>query len=156
MSEDENNTDQSSRNWKSWRIPNRIYGRIRTSTVFFGICFVLTSLLYIQVDQGIRADNPQSTEGPSAVDTGQYTGDQSPPVTTGQSPTETPSTTVDPSVTGNPSGPEGSSGEPGSSTSGTGASTTPDPTYLPGMTVPPALRSLIPPAPQAPSATGTP
>lgn len=141
-----------------WRIPPRIYGRVRTSTVVIGICFVLTALLYDQV----RVVPEPAQTGPQAVDTSQYTqqpgyrSEYSEPSTT-ESPTTTDqSTTADPSTTGTGTEPGGRSGQTGSQTGESGTSTTADPTYLPGMTVPPELRSLFPPAPQEPSTTGTP
>ncbi|WP_037160980.1 hypothetical protein [Rhodococcoides fascians] len=148
-------TDAQPRNWRSWRIPNRIRG-VRTSTLFFGVCFVLTGLLYVQVDEVVTAQR-EDVQGPTAVDPGSYP-TQAPQQTYQPTYTSTPSptTTVDPSATDEQSGAPEVSGDPGSPTGQTGTSATQDPTYLPGLTVPPQLRSLLPPAPQAPTATGSP
>jgi len=143
---------QPNRPSRRWPIPARIYGRVRTSTVLIGVCFVLTALLYDQV----RPDPEVVQTGPQPIDTSQYT--QQP---TYRQPYTEPSTTQAPSATA-PSGTEGESStgadsvEPESSTGQSGASATQEPTYLPGLTVPPQLRSLLPPAPQAPTATGSP
>lgn len=150
MTESDSDPDRPRRNWK---IPARIYGRVRTSTVLLGICFVLTALLYDQVRPG-----PELVQtGPQPIDTSQYT--QQPayqPEYTEPSTTPTPSTTEDLTTTEDPSGTGSTSGEPGSTSGGSGSSTTQDPTYLPGLTVPRELRSLFPPAPQAPSTSGIP
>lgn len=150
MTEPESDPDRPSRNW---RIPSRIYGRVRTSTVLLGICFVLTALLYDQV----RPPAEVVQTGPQPIDTSQYTQQQTyQPEYTAPSTTAAPTSTGNTSTTDDPTSEGESSGEPGSSTGGSGSSTTQDPTYLPGLTVPPELRSLFPPAPQAPSATGNP
>ncbi|MDJ0392057.1 hypothetical protein QMK17_01765 [Rhodococcus sp. G-MC3] len=155
MTEHPADPDRPRRNWK---IPTRIYGRVRTSTVLIGICFILTALLYDQVRP--LPDTPVT--GPTAVDTSQYQTDQRtyqeqytsvPPTTT-----DNPSTTMEPSGSAGTSGTAGTSGEPGTSgeSGQSRPSTSQDPTYLPGLTVPPQLRSLLPPAPAGPSGTGTP
>ncbi|SNT33012.1 hypothetical protein [Rhodococcoides kyotonense] len=137
---------------RTWKLPSKMFGRIRTSTVLLGICFVLTGLLYNQLQEG----NDAPTAGPTAVDPSLIVpGPSSEPRYTEESTTTTPvPTTTQPASPSDASGtPSVAPGEPGSTTGGTDSSTTPEPTYLPGLTVPPELRSLLP-AP--PSATGTP
>ncbi len=150
---------------RHWKIPSRIFGRARTSTVALGICFVLTALLYGQV----RPEPEGAVTGPTPIDTGQYQNrlpslvpesslpsSSVPPSSSGDT-----TTTQDPSDTsGIPAEPEqqrepGQQGEPGSSTGESGSATSQVPTYLPGITVPPQLRSLYPqaPSPSAPSST---
>lgn len=156
MTASDSDSDRPRRNW---RIPTRIYGRVRTSTVLLGVCFVLTSLLYDQV----RPLPDAATSGPQPIDTSQYTdvaprqeytapSTPTPSATT----TPTPTSTVDPSSTAVPGAPGTAPDGTGSPTGESGTTTTLDPTYLPGLTVPPQLRSLFPPAPGAPSTTGTP
>lgn len=151
MSEHEADPDRPRRNW---RIPTRIYGRVRTSTVLLGICFVLTAMLYGQV----RPEPEGAQTGPQPIDTSQYTQTDDRSEYVEPSTPVSPTPTVDPSTIepGTETETEGTPGQTGSPTGETGTSTTTDPTYLPGMTVPQELRSLFPPAPQAPSATGTP
>ncbi|WP_072807331.1 hypothetical protein [Rhodococcoides yunnanense] len=149
MTEPDSDPDRPRR---SWVIPTRLFGRVRTSTVLIGVCFILTALLYDQV----RPEPAAVVNGPTAVDTSQYqTGPQQQPEEQYTEPSTTVPTvtTTSPSGTQDPSSQEGTSGAPGSSTGGQEGSTTQDPTYLPGLTIPPQLRSLLP-AP--PSATGTP
>lgn len=140
--------------FRGWRIPATLFGRARTSTVILGICFVLTGLLYNQ----LQSDNRGVQQGPQPIDPAQY---QTTPVEPSVSeysrtPTAVPTPTEDPSTTTVPPAVGETSGETGAPTSGSNSSTTQDPTFLPGRTIPPELRSLIPPAPPAPSATGTP
>ena len=153
---------------RHWKIPSRIFGRARTSTVALGICFVLTALLYGQV----RPEPEGAVTGPTPIDTGQYQNrlpsyvpesstpstsvppSSSADSTTSQDPSDSSST---PGETGQPGQPgqQREPGEPGSSTGESGSATSQAPTYLPGITVPPQLRSLYPqaPAPSAPSST---
>lgn len=148
MTEHPGGSDRPSRNWK---IPTRIYGRVRTSTVLIGICFILTALLYDQV----RPEPESAVNGPVAVDTSQYQTDQQ--TYQQQYTTTVPrSTTVAPSTTDDPTESGGTSAEPGSSSGEPGTSATQDPTFLPGLTVPPELRSLFPQTPSAPARSGTP
>ncbi|KZF12864.1 MAG: hypothetical protein WBD41_15255 [Rhodococcus sp. (in: high G+C Gram-positive bacteria)] len=148
MTEHGGGTDGTDRPSRSWKIPPRIYGRVRTSTVALGVCFVLTALLYGQV----RPEPAAEQVGPQPIDTSQYSGDQPNYQSeyTEPSATTPPSSTVDPSGTEDPSNTGATSGEPGfSGESTTGDAGTQDPTYLPGLTVPPELRSLLPSAPRA-------
>ncbi|MCZ4078361.1 hypothetical protein O1W68_10440 [Rhodococcus sp. H36-A4] len=162
MTEENTDTDRSTRHWK---IPSRLFGRARTSTVALGICFVLTALLYGQV----RPEPESAVNGPTPIDTGQYQNrlpsyvpeSLTPPTgvppsssvdsTTSQDPSDTSGTPGEPGQQQEP----GQQGGPGSSTGESGSATTQVPTYLPGITVPPQLRSLYPqaPAPSAPSST---
>ncbi|WP_128645223.1 hypothetical protein [Rhodococcus sp. BS-15] len=61
-------TEHPKPQWRQWRIPTKIGGRVRTSTVAFGICFVLTGLLYGQVSAEVDAQNREAVQGPTAVD----------------------------------------------------------------------------------------
>ncbi|ORI18228.1 hypothetical protein [Rhodococcus sp. 1168] len=162
MTEANTETDRWTRHWK---IPSRIFGRARTSTVALGICFVLTALLYGQV----RPEPEGAVTGPTPVDTGQYQNrlpsdvpESLPPSssvppspsgdsTTSQDPSDTSGTPEEPGQQRQP----GQQREPGSSTGESGSTTSQVPTYLPGITVPPQLRSLYPQAPttSAPSST---
>ncbi|WP_338892940.1 hypothetical protein [Rhodococcus sovatensis] len=147
MTEHDGGTDGTDRRSRSWKIPSRIYGRVRTSTVALGICFVLTALLYNQV-----RPEPAEVQGPQPVDTSQYTGVQPNYQSeyTEPSTTTPPSSTVDPSNTEDPSNTGATPGEPGSSGSSTSSeSGTQEPTFLPGVPVPPQLRSLFPSEPSA-------
>lgn len=162
MTEENTDADRPTRHWK---IPSRLFGRARTSTVALGICFVLTALLYGQV----RPEPEGAVNGPTPIDTGQYQNrlpsyvpESSTPSTsvppsssvdstTSQDPSETSGTPEEPGQQREP----GQQGEPGSSTGESGSATSQVPTYLPGITVPPQLRSLYPqpPTPSAPSST---
>ncbi|OAK56658.1 hypothetical protein [Rhodococcoides kyotonense] len=139
--------------WRAWRPPAKLFGRIRTSTAILSLCFVLTGLLYNQLQEG----NDAPAAGPTAVDPGLVSpGPSAQQEYTEQYTTTTPpapTTTVSPTPTDVPTTTSGVPGAPGTGTSDTGTSTTTAPTYLPGLTVPPELRSLLP-AP--PTATGTP
>ncbi|MGA9870826.1 MAG: hypothetical protein WBQ44_06770 [Rhodococcus sp. (in: high G+C Gram-positive bacteria)] len=147
MTEHRSDPDRPVRRWK---IPTRVLGRARTSTVLLGICFVLTALLYGQV----RPEPVGTVELPQPPTSSEV--EQAP---VQEQSSEAPSATVTSTTTAVPSSTEGESnstdapGGPGSSTPGGTSSTTQDPTFLPGMTVPPQLRSLLPPTP---SATGAP
>ncbi len=138
---------------RSWRIPPRLFGRVRTSTVLLGICFVLTSLLYNQ----LSAANEGEQNGPTAIDPGQFqTGSpQTDPRNYNSTSTTLMPTTPKPSGTGSGAA-SATPATPGSSTGGAEASPSRVPTYMPGLTVPPDLRSLFPPVPAAPGATGAP
>ncbi len=162
MTEENTETDRWTRHWK---IPARIFGRARTSTVALGICFVLTALLYGQV----RPEPEGAVNGPTPIDTGQYQNRLPSDVPESSIPSASipPSSSAEPTTSQDPSGTSGTPGEPGqqqepgqqrepgSSTGESGSTTSQDPTYLPGLTVPPQLRSLYPqaPAPSAPSST---
>ncbi|MDI9895348.1 MULTISPECIES: hypothetical protein [Nocardiaceae] len=147
MSTPDTGTERSQRNWRQWRIPNKIYGRVRTSTVAFGICFVLTGLFYGQVSADIAERDKQMIEGPVAVDPSEltpYTQPQtSEPRYTTTTVSPTPSATVDPE-------PSGSVEETGGQASTT---TAPPTTTAPfGVPIPPAIQSLIPTQPAPTSA----
>lgn len=148
MTEHDGGTGGTDRPSRSWKIPPRIYGRVRTSTVALGICFVLTALLYNQV-----RPEPATVQGPQPVDTSQYPGVQPNYPSEYNDPTTTlPSSTVDPSNTEDSSNTEDPSntGEPGSSGSSTSReSGAQEPTFLPGVPVPPQLQSLFPSTPSA-------
>ena len=66
-------TEHPKPQWRQWRIPTKIGGRVRTSTVAFGICFVLTGLLYGQVSAEVDAQNREAVQGPTAVDPAELT-----------------------------------------------------------------------------------
>ncbi|MBY4210642.1 hypothetical protein HQO27_12950 [Rhodococcus fascians] len=142
MSAPDAGTEHPQRNWRRWRIPTKIYGRVRTSTVAFGICFVLTGLLYGQLSEEKAEINRQSVQGPVAVSPDEFTQpDESQtyvPTPSRSSTTTTPSATT----------------EPESSTSaedtGTQSATTVPPTTTTapfGVPIPPAIQSLIPSRP---------
>ncbi|MEH6793741.1 MAG: hypothetical protein V7694_06355 [Rhodococcus sp. (in: high G+C Gram-positive bacteria)] len=140
-------TDLPQRNWRQWRIPTKIYGRIRTSTVAFGICFVLTGLLYGQVSEDIARKNDESVQGPVAVDPADLA-----PLT--EQPTYAPtssrlSTTTTPTATTDP----GQSGSVEESEPQATTTTVPPTTTAPfGVPIPPAIQSLIPTQPAPTSA----
>ncbi|OZE74758.1 hypothetical protein CH294_24825 [Rhodococcus sp. 14-2483-1-1] len=142
MSSPDTGTERPQRNWRQWRIPAKIYGRVRTSTVAFGICFVLTGLLYGQVSADIAERDKQQIEGPVAVDPSELTPYNQPQTseprysTTTVSPT--PSATVDPEQSGTVE----ESGQQATTT------TVPPTTTAPfGVPIPPAIQSLIPTQP---------
>ena len=147
MSTPDTGTERSQRNWRQWRIPNKIYGRVRTSTVAFGICFVLTGLLYGQVSADIAERDAEPVQGPVAVDPDATTPYIQPQTseprfsTTTVSPT--PTATADPDGTGSVD----ESGQPATTT------TVPSTTTAPfGVPSPPAIQSLIPTQPAPTSA----
>jgi hypothetical protein len=136
-------TERSQRNWRQWRIPAKIYGRVRTSTVAFGICFVLTGLLYGQVSADIADRNREAVQGPVAVSP-----DELNRPSESQTYVPTPSrlsTTTIPSVTTEPES------TPSADDTGTQSTTTtapPTTTTAPfGVPLPPAIQSLIPSRP---------
>jgi hypothetical protein len=136
-------TERSQRNWRQWRIPAKIYGRVRTSTVAFGICFVLTGLLYGQVSADIADRNREAVQGPVAVSP-----DELNRPSESQTYVPTPSrlsTTTIPSVTTEPES------TPSADDTGTQSTTTTAPrttTTAPfGVPLPPAIQSLIPSRP---------
>ncbi len=159
MTEENTDADRPTRHWK---IPARLFGRARTSTVALGICFVLTALLYGQV----RPEPESAVNGPTPIDTGQYQNRLPIDVPESSTPSASvpPSSSVDTTTSQDPSDTSGTpgeqqepgqQGEPGSSTRESGSATTQVPTYLPRLSVPPQLRSLYPqaPAPSAQSST---
>ncbi|QII06729.1 hypothetical protein BH93_16455 [Rhodococcoides fascians A25f] len=142
MSSPDTGTERSQRNWRQWRIPAKIYGRVRTSTVAFGICFVLTGLLYGQVSADIAARDAEPVQGPIAVDPDASTSYNQPQTseqrysTTTVSPT--PSATVDPEQSGTVE----ESGQQATTTTVSPTTTAPF-----GVPIPPAIQSLIPTQP---------
>lgn len=132
--EHESDPDRPARRWK---IPARIRGRIRTSTVALGICFVLTALFYGQV----RPPPPGVVSPPSTTET-EPASDYVETPSSGAS--QTP-TSVDPSAG------DGSTDttESGSSPTESGSLPSEEPTFLPGVPIPPQLRSVIPTPPSA-------
>ncbi|MDI9931448.1 hypothetical protein QM588_13650 [Rhodococcus sp. IEGM 1354] len=143
MSTPDTGTERSQRNWRQWRIPAKIYGRVRTSTVAFGICFVLTGLLYGQVSEDIAKRDSERVQGPVAVSPDEL-------IEPSESQTYVPtpsrlSTTSSPSATTEP--------EPSTSADDTGTQSTtttapPATTTAPfGVPLPPAIQSLIPSRP---------
>ncbi|MDV8020633.1 hypothetical protein [Rhodococcus sp. IEGM 1330] len=138
MSTPPTGTDHPRRTWRQWRIPAKIYGRVRTSTVAFGMCFVLTGLWYGQVSAEITKRNEETVQGPVAVDPGELV-------------PYTPSQTYEPSSTTTTT-PETSEPEPsgGVDDTGTQSTTTAPPTTTTapfGVPIPPAIQSLIPTQP---------
>lgn len=134
--------------WRQWRIPNRIYGRVRTSTVALGICFVLTGLLYGQLNADVTARNQESVEGPTAVDPAQtvptdrqQTYEPTYSVTSTPVPTSTSTTDTEQTGTVEESGQQ--------APTSTVAPTTTEPF---DVTLPPAIQSLIPSQPAPTSA----
>jgi hypothetical protein len=136
-------TERSQRNWRQWRIPAKIYGRVRTSTVAFGICFVLTALLYGQVSEDIAKRNEEAVQGPVAVSP-----DELNKPSESQTYVPTPSrlsTTSSPIATTEP---EPSTSADDSGTQSTTTTTPPTTTTAPfGVPLPPAIQSLIPSRP---------
>jgi hypothetical protein len=136
-------TERSQRNWRQWRIPAKIYGRVRTSTVAFGICFVLTALLYGQVSEDIAKRNEEAVQGPVAVSP-----DELNKPSESQTYVPTPSrlsTTSSPIATPEP---EPSTSADDSGTQSTTTTTPPTTTTAPfGVPLPPAIQSLIPSRP---------
>ncbi|MFI8566859.1 hypothetical protein ACIGGF_09910 [Rhodococcus sp. NPDC078407] len=130
-------TERRQRNWRQWRIPAKIHGRVRTSTVAFGIFFVLTGLWYGQVSNEIAERDSEQIQGPTAVDPGEltpYTQPQPEPSLSGTStttPTPVPTTVEE---------------QPSDAVEGTGAqsTTTAPPTTTFGLPLPPGIQSLIP------------
>ena len=131
--EHESDPDQPARRW---RIPARIRGRIRTSTVALGICFVLTAFLYGQV----RPPSPGTVSPPS---TNEPTSDYVESPDSGESQT---TTSAEPSVTESAPDP---GAESDSSPTESGSLPSEEPTFLPGIPIPPQLRSVIPTPPSA-------
>lgn len=126
------------------KIPLRIPGGARTSTVALGICFVLTALLYGQV----RPPAPGTVPEPQPASDVQPSIEPVAPSEISVTPTpESPSSSVTDEApsTGSESNQSGTSTNDGP-TSG-------ESTFLPGVPVPPQLRSVVPPVP---GATGTP
>lgn len=143
MSTPDTGTESPRRNWRQWRIPAKINGRVRTSTVAFGICFVLTGLLYGQVSDDIRTRNEEAVQGPVAVDPSELTPTTQPQLRTGNSVTSTTIPTPIGTTDADPTGSVEQSGEQASTT--TAPSTT---TTVPfGVPIPPAIQSLIPTQP---------
>ena len=126
------------------KIPARIPGGARTSTVALGICFVLTALLYSQV----RPPPPGVVEEPAPTSETQPSAEFVVP--SDISVTSTPETAI-PSVTGEMPSTGEESGP--SETSTNDESTSQESTFLPGVPIPPQLRSAVP---AAPGATGSP
>lgn len=135
------------RNWRQWRIPARIGGRVRTSTVAFGVCFVLTGLLYGQVNAEVDKINREAVQGPVAVDPSEVT-----PYT---SPRSQPSSSVSSTTTPTPTATTDAE-QPGGVVDGTGqqpTTTAPAATTTPfGLPLPPGIQSLIPTQPAPTSA----
>ncbi|MDI9925099.1 MULTISPECIES: hypothetical protein [unclassified Rhodococcus (in: high G+C Gram-positive bacteria)] len=147
MSTTETGTDHPRRNWRQWRIPAKINGRVRTSTVAFGICFVLTGLWYGQISAEIAERDSEQIQGPVAVDPGELTPyiqpQTSEPSFTSTTVTPTPTATTDPDGSDSVDG----SGQPATTT------TVPPTTTAPfGVPIPPAIQSLIPSQPAPTSA----
>ncbi|WP_415974364.1 hypothetical protein [Rhodococcus sp. 077-4] len=143
MSTPDTGTDLPQRNWRQWRIPAKIFGRVRTSTVAFGVCFVLTGLLYGQVSIEIAERNEQATQGPVAVDPGELN-TYTEPQTYAPTPSRQATTTPTPTATTDPDG-SGSVDESGQQATTT---TVPTTTTAPfGVPLPPAIQSLIPTSP---------
>ncbi|OZD09109.1 hypothetical protein CH275_02315 [Rhodococcus sp. 06-235-1A] len=142
MSTPETGTDLPRRNWRQWRIPNKIYGRVRTSTVAFGICFVLTGLWYGQVSAEIAERDSEQIQGPVAVDPGQLTPYTQPqtfePTYSSTTATPTPTATTDPDGSGSVE----QSGQQASTTTASPTTTAPF-----GVPLPPVIQSLIPTQP---------
>ncbi|WP_206497951.1 hypothetical protein [Rhodococcus sp. KRD175] len=142
MSTPDTGTERSQRNWRQWRIPAKIYGRVRTSTVAFGICFVLTALLYGQVSADIAERNGEAVQGPVAVSPDELTQpseSQTYVPTPSRLSTTTPSTTTDP---------ESSTSADDTGTQSTTTTAPPTTTTAPfGVPIPPAIQSLIPSRP---------
>ncbi len=125
------------------RIPSRIPGGARTSTVALGICFVLTALLYGQV----RPPAPGTVVEPEPASDIQPSDETIVPSEISVTPTfESPT----PTVTGEAPSTGGQTEQTGSPTSD--GSTSQESTFLPGVPVPPQLRSVVP---TAPGGTGT-
>jgi len=142
VSSPDTGTERSQRNWRQWRIPAKIYGRVRTSTVAFGICFVLTGLLYGQVSADIAERDRQRIEGPVAVDPSDlapYTEQPTyAPTSSRLSTTTTPTTPTDPEQSGTVE----ESGQQATTTTVSPTTTAPF-----GVPIPPAIQSLIPTQP---------
>ncbi|OZC70369.1 hypothetical protein CH251_17705 [Rhodococcus sp. 06-462-5] len=141
MNTPDTGTERPQRSWRQWRIPAKIYGRVRTSTVAFGICFVLTGLWYGQVSAEIAERDSEQVQGPVAVDPGQltpYTQPQtSEPTYSSTTVTPTPTATTDPDGSGSVD----ESGQPATTT-------LPSTTTAPfGVPLPPVIQSLIPSQP---------
>lgn len=135
-------TEHARRNWRQWRIPAKIYGRVRTSTVAFGICFVLTGLWYGQVSTEIAERDSEQIQGPTAVDPAELT-----PYTEPQSETSVSgSSTTTPTPTAT-TGAEQSGSVDGSGQSATTTTVPPTTTAPFGVPIPPAIQSLIPSQP---------
>lgn len=143
MSAPDTGTEHSQRNWRQWRIPNKIYGRVRTSTVAFGICFVLTGLLYGQLSAEKAELDRQTVQGPVAVSPDEFTEPSESqtyvPTPSRLSTTTTPSTTTEP---------ESSTSADDTGTQSTTTTAPPTTTTAPfGVPIPPAIQSLIPSRP---------
>ncbi|OZE25557.1 hypothetical protein CH262_11720 [Rhodococcus sp. 05-2255-1e] len=143
MSTPDTGTERSQRNWRQWRIPAKIYGRVRTSTVAFGICFVLTALLYGQVSADIAERNGEAVQGPVAVSPDELTQPSESqtyvPTPSRLSTTTTPSTTTEP---------ESSTSADDTGTQSPTTTAPPTTTTAPfGVPIPPAIQSLIPSRP---------
>ncbi|MGB2722234.1 MAG: hypothetical protein WBF80_02910 [Rhodococcus sp. (in: high G+C Gram-positive bacteria)] len=141
-------TEHPKPQWRQWRIPTKIGGRVRTSTVAFGICFVLTGLLYGQVSAEVDAQNREAVQGPTAVDPAELT-PYTEPQTTQPSSSVTSTTAPTPTATTEPE-------QSGGVVDGTGqqpTTTAPAATTAPfGVPIPPAIQSLIPTQPAPTSA----
>ncbi|MCZ4518734.1 hypothetical protein O4220_09415 [Rhodococcus ruber] len=148
MSTPDTGTERSQRNWRQWRIPAKIYGRVRTSTVAFGVCFVLTGLLYGQVSADIAARDAEPVQGPVAVDQDASTPYTQPQTSEPRYSTTTASPTPTATTDAEPSGSVEQSGEQASTTTAPPTTTT-----APfGVPIPPAIQSLIPTQPAPTSA----
>lgn len=135
-------TERPQRNWRQWRIPAKIYGRVRTSTVAFGICFVLTGLWYGQVSAEIAERDSEQIQGPTAVDSSELTPYTEPRSETSVSGSST--TTPTPTAT---SGAEQSGSVDESGQSATTTTLPPTTTAPFGVPLPPVIQSLIPSQP---------
>ncbi|MFY2787074.1 hypothetical protein [Rhodococcus sp. MALMAid1271] len=141
MTTPDSGTEPPRRTWRQWRIPATIGGRVRTSTVAFGICFALTAMLYAQVSAELKAQNEEAVQGPVAVDPNAPTPYTSPQNQT--TPSATSSVSSTPTATGaaeQPTGVAGTGQQP--------STTTPPTTTAPfGLPIPPAIQSLVPSQP---------
>ncbi|OZE06196.1 hypothetical protein CH249_24485 [Rhodococcus sp. 05-2255-3B1] len=142
MNTPDTGTERPQWNWRQWRIPAKINGRVRTSTVAFGICFVLTGLWYGQVSAEIAERDSERIQGPVAVDPGELTPYTQPqtvePTYSSTTVTPTPTATTDPDGSGSVD----ESGQPATTT------TLPSTTTAPfGVPLPPVIQSLIPSQP---------
>ncbi|CCQ17029.1 putative RNA polymerase sigma factor [Rhodococcus sp. AW25M09] len=142
MSTPEAGIESPRRNWRQWRIPTKIAGRVRTSTVAFGICFVLTGLLYGQVNAEVDRQNEEAVQGPVAVDPSEGAPTDSPPSSSVSATTApTPTATTEAGQSGGPD-------ETGQQSVTTAPLTTTTAPF--GLPLPPGIQSLIP-SPPAPT-----
>ncbi|MEK8072116.1 hypothetical protein [Rhodococcoides navarretei] len=142
MSEPGTGTRRPQRNWRQWRIPAKINGRVRTSTLAFGIFFVLTGLWYGQVSAEIAERDGEQIQGPTAPDPADLTPYTEPQSETGVSGTSTATST--PAATTETEQPSGVVDDTGQQPTSTAAPIT---TTTFGLPLPPGIQSLIPTQP---------